>query len=305
MLRGIGDDAAVVRSRPLSVTSLDAMVEGVHFHLDGGWATPAEIGHRALAAALSDLAAMGARPGEAYLLLGLRPGISEAQALELVRAAGRLAAQTGAVIVGGDVVRAPALTVSFTAVGWAGTERELIGRHRARPGDLVGVTGRLGAARAALAVLEGKAPRGAAAEAALALARAPMPRLTEGRALARSGASAMIDLSDGIASDTMQLGIASGLEVEVSLPSLPLAEGVAEVAADLGVPGWRLGAEGGEDYELLFTAPPARREQIRSAVAAAGAEITWIGTAREGAPGARLLDDGGAPTEVAGWEHAW
>ncbi len=216
MLRGIGDDAAVVRARPVCVTSVDAMVEGVHFRLGEGWMTPAQVGGRALAAALSDLAAMGAEAGEAYLVLGLPAGFTEAQALELVRGAHALAnVPLGSRSLGGDVVAAPALTVSVTAVGWADSEDELVGRDGAQPGDLVGVTGRLGGAGAALAVLEGRIGRALAREAAVAhegdtdealvalegLAggagaattlldrlRTPTPRLAEGRALAAAGA---------------------------------------------------------------------------------------------------------------------
>ena len=123
IVRGIGDDAAVVRARPVCVTSLDAMVEGVHFRLEDGWATPREVGHRALAGALSDLAAMGADAGEAYLGLGLPADFGEKRALELVRAADALAVRTGTAIAGGDVVDAPVLTVSVTAVGWAERRR--------------------------------------------------------------------------------------------------------------------------------------------------------------------------------------
>ena len=114
-MRGPGDDAAVVRARGVSVTSVDAMVEGVHFRLSEGWATPAEVGHRAMAGALSDLAAMGADAGEAYLVLGLPAGFAEQHALELVRGAKALAVATGTTIAGGDVIAAPALTVSVTA----------------------------------------------------------------------------------------------------------------------------------------------------------------------------------------------
>jgi thiamine-monophosphate kinase len=265
-----------VRARPICVTSVDAMVDGVHFRLD--WATPAQVGRRALAGALSDLAAMGADPGEAYLVLGLPPGFTEEQALELVRGARALAASTGTTIAGGDVVAAPALTISVTAVGWAEDERRLVGRDGARAGDLVGVTGRLGGAGGGLAVLEGRAARRPHTGAAVTRLLEPTPRFAEGRALAATGARAMIDLSDGLASDAAHIGRASGVRLEIDLGALPLEAGVSEIAAELGEPAWRLAAGCGEDYELCACVPPERRETVEQALRAArGVGITWIG----------------------------
>jgi thiamine-monophosphate kinase len=302
----MGDDAAVVRARAVCVTSVDAMVDGVHFRLDDGWATPAEVGHRALAGALSDLAAMGADPGEAYVVLGLPPGFGSERALELVRATAALAAQTGTAIAGGDVVRAPALTVSITVVGWADSAAALVTRDGARPGDLIGVTGRLGAAAAALAVLEGRAVRTPAAEAALAQARSPMPRLREGRALAAAGVHAMIDLSDGLAGDAGQIGRASGVELHVDLAALPLDDGVSEVAGELGVPPWQLAAAGGEDYELCFCAAAGVRTHVEAAVAELGeVQVSWVGAVRAGPAGVTLSDERGDAVRIEGHEHRW
>ena len=305
-MRGIGDDAAVVRARPVCVTSVDAMIDGTHFRLRDGWATPGEVGRRALAGALSDLAAMGAEPGEAYLVLGLPAGFSEPDALELVRAAKALALQSGSTIAGGDVVRAPVLTVVVTAVGWADSAERLVGRDGARVGDLVGVTGRLGAAAAALALLEGRASGGKASAALLERARNPAPRLREGQALAAAGASAMIDLSDGLATDAAHVGRASGVGLRVRLAELPLQAGVAEVGAELAIPAWQLAAAGGEDYELCFCVPAAGRERIERAIAdCGGAGVSWVGDVVAGPPGATFADEHGRPVRIEGFEHRW
>ena len=305
-MRGIGDDASVVRARPFCVTSVDAMVEGVHFRLSDGSATPAQVGRRALAGALSDLAAMGADPGEAYLGLGLPQGLGEAQGLELVRGAKTLAAQAGTTIVGGDVVAAPVLILWLTVVGWADSEDQLVGRDGAVAGDLVGVTGRLGGAGAALAVTEGRVARSRATEALLARASNSTPRLAEGRALALAGAHAMIDLSDGIATDAAHIGRSSGVHLEVDLPALPLQEGVEQVCAELSVPAWTLAAAAGEDYELCFCVAPEHREHAQNAVAAVSeAGVTWVGRVGEGAPGVSLLSSRGEDVRLEGFEHRW
>jgi thiamine-monophosphate kinase len=303
-----------VRARPLCVVSVDTIVEGTHFRLGEGWDTPAEVGHRALAAALSDLAAMGADPGEAYIALGLPPGFQEHDALALVRAAAELARAAETTIAGGDVVSASGLTVSVTVVGWAEHEHELIARDGARVGQLVGVTGALGAAGAALALREAdaRAPGStasvpdAARSAVLARAGRPWPRLREGRALAAAGARAMIDLSDGPATDAGHIGRASAVQLRVELAKLPLAEGVAEVCAALELDPLRLAASAGEDYELCFCAPAELRGQIETALAVpGGAGVSWIGEVLEGAAGALLLGERGDQVRLGGFEHRW
>jgi thiamine-monophosphate kinase len=306
VLRGIGDDAAVVRARPYCVISVDAMLDGVHFRLGDGWATPGEVGHRALAGALSDLAAMGAESGEAYLVLGLPAGFGEDEALQLVRGAKGLAGDTGTTIAGGDVVGAPVLTVSFTAVGWAEGREELVGRDGARTGDLVGVTGRLGGAGAGLAVMEGRVAHAPDALQPLIRARRPWPRLKEGRALAGAGVRAMIDLSDGLASDAGQIGRASAVRLQIDLTTLPLEEGVAQISARLGVPPWQLAAAAGDDYELCFCVSPENRGRVQEAVGAAGdAGVTWIGQVTGGSPGVTLSDARGEDVSLEGFEHRW
>ena len=311
-MRGPGDDAAVVRARPFAVVSLDTMVEGIHFRLGPGQSSPAEVGHRALASALSDLAAMGAQAGEAYLALGLPRGLGEGDALALVRGAAALARETGTQIAGGDLVAAPALSVSVTVVGWAEREQELVGRDGARAGDLVGVTGALGAAAAALALREAPAgvleAAGDAGAAVLARAREPWPRLKEGRALAAAGASAMIDLSDGLATDAAHLGRMSGACLRVQLARLPLAEGVSEVAAmtAIGVDALELAASGGEDYELCFCVAAQLRDSVVAGLErAGGASVTWVGEVLADPPGVSLVAGDGREVRLHGFEHAW
>jgi thiamine-monophosphate kinase len=281
LVRWSGDDAAVVRARPLAVTSIDTVVDGVHFSL--ATHTPADVGWKALATALSDLAAMGAEPGEAYVSLVLPGGFDGA--LELVGGMEELAGRHGTTVAGGDVVAGPVLAVAVAVTGWAEREEELVGRDGARPGDLVGVTGELGGSEAGRRLLEG----GEAEPAELVRRHLrPEPRLAEGRALALAGATAMIDVSDGLATDGGHVAARSGVGLRVELARIPRPGGVSAEEA----------ASGGDDYELLFTIPPARREAAEAAAA-----VAWLGEVDAG-DGLVLVGEDGVPVDgLSGYEH--
>jgi len=248
---GIGDDAAVLDDG--TVLSTDILVDGVHFDL--GRMSPRDVGHRAATANLSDLAAMGARPVALLAAFGLPVGFNDVAEI----AAGMR--EHGVPVAGGDLSRAPVLIVSVTALGRA--ERP-VRRSGGRPGDVLAVTGSLG----------GQAAAGYSARVT--------PRSEEGCALA-AVATAMIDLSDGIATDAGRLARASGTGAVVELERLPRAPGATVEQA----------ATGGEDYELLAALPPGVEPPV---------PVTVVGRLTE-VKDVLLVDAAGVPQSLQGWDH--
>ncbi|HWO15508.1 MAG TPA: thiamine-phosphate kinase [Solirubrobacterales bacterium] len=297
---GMGDDAAVTVPGGATATSVDAIVDGVHFRRDR--CTPAQVGHKALATALSDLAAMGAEAGEAYVVLGVPHGMSEEECIELLDGIVTLAERTGTALAGGDVTRAPALTVAMTVVGHAASAEEFVTRAGARPGDALVLTGELGAAAAGLLLLE--QPELASAVSAETAERLrerqlePNPRLGAGRALARAGATAMIDLSDGLGADAGHVAAESKVGLRIDGAAVPLANGVAEIAKAAGLDPLTMAAGGGEDYELLAAMPPERLP----AATAMETTLTTVGEVVEGA-GVEVRRPGGPALEPSGFDQ--
>ena len=306
---GSGDDAAVTVPGGATATSVDALIDGVHFHR--GWSSLAQIGHKALAAALSDLAAMGAGPGEAYVVLGVPEGLDEDGCLELLDGMAALASRAGATLAGGDVTRAPVLTLAMTVVGHAPTAGDFVTRAGARPGDALVVSGELGGAAAGLLLLESDS---SAPTRSLLVAQSPtngelvtrqlepQPRLEAGRALAAAGATAMIDLSDGLGGDAGHVAASSGSGLRIETAALPLQDGVAAVAEAAGRDALELAVSGGEDYELLAALPPERLDEATEAVEANGTRLTRVGEVVAG-EGVEIRLPGGGTLRATGFDQ--
>jgi thiamine-monophosphate kinase len=306
VLLGLGDDAAVTAPAGVTATSVDAIVDGVHFRRQS---TPlAAIGRKALAAALSDLAAMGAEPGEAYIVLGVPPDLDEPGCLELLDGAEEVAARTGTVLSGGDISRSAVLFVAMTVVGHAPDAESLVTRGGARAGDVVVLTGELGGAAAGLRLLNRDAAGGGLPDELADGLRArqldPQPRLAEGGALAASGATAMIDISDGLGADAGHIAAESGVRLEIDLSALPLQAGVAEVAEAIGEDPLELAAGEGEDYELLACLPAESLDRAHAAIAGVGGSLTVIGRCGPGeGGGVKLSAPSGRELRVRGYDQ--
>lgn len=302
---GVGDDCALLAPAPgmqLAVSS-DMLVEGRHFFAD---VDPEALGHKALAVNLSDLAACGARPLAFTLALSL-PRVDEAWLAGFSRGLLALADAHGCELVGGDTTQGP-LNLCITVFGEVPTGQALL-RSGARPGDDLYVSGTLGDARLALEALLGHAPLPAEvlARARQRLER-PTPRVALGQAL-RGIASSAMDLSDGLLGDLSHILKASGVGAHIDTHIT--ANLIAEKAYLSGGNG-HFGLEfirqctlaGGDDYELAFTAPPARRGAVAAASQASGTPVTRIGAVLA-EPGLQLVDGGGQAVEhrYASFDH--
>ncbi|MBI4497335.1 MAG: thiamine-phosphate kinase [Chloroflexi bacterium] len=303
LLLGIGDDAAVWQlGDVLELATTDTLVERVHFLPQR---TPwRDLGWKALAVNLSDIAAMGGIPLYALITLGLPPDAEVEHLTDLYRGMLEAAHTYGARLVGGDIVRSQVffLTVALHGVAaGAGYPEGVLRRAAARPGEVVAVTGSLGASAAGLEVLRSGRPL--SDEAAATLLREahlrPRPRLAEGQALLRAGVRCAMDISDGLLADLSKLCAASGVAAQVELKQVPVLPAVRQ-----HFPAWQsLALSGGEDYELLFTAPAAILAELQRQAAF---PVTAIGTIAAGTPGqVTLVDAAGEPVpwQNGGWDH--
>ena len=296
-----GDDAAVVEPGAASAVSVDAIVDGVHFRL-GDFGARA-VGRKALAAGLSDLAAMGAQPGEAYVAVAAPGELGDDVLLGIADGLAEIASRYGITVAGGDLVSSPVLMVSVTAIGYEPKGAPLITRAGASPGDLLAVTGSLGGAAGGLALLEGSggSPAPELRDAMLARQLDPTPRLDEGLALGAADATAMIDISDGLGADAGHIASASGCRLEIDLDRIPLQEGLEELAGGRGA-ALELAATGGEDYELLVALPAERLPAAKEALERRGTELTEIGYVAEG-DGVALKLPGGGEIQPRGFDQ--
>jgi thiamine-monophosphate kinase len=297
---GPGDDAAVLEPARnlLEVITTDALVEGVHFDL--GFVAPADIGHKALAVNLSDLAAMGAAPRAALLSLVLPRHWPIAHLDSLLDGMLALARQAHIVLVGGNITRSPGPLIVDVTVTGSVHRRRILTRSGARAGDELYVTGSLGGAAAGLKALRGLSAEAAAGREgggdspAAMRYRRPEPRTRFGMILGRNRAArACVDLSDGLADGVRQIGEASGLGAIIDAAALPIEAGATLTDA----------LSGGEDYELLFTVPPKLRRRL-GGVRRLTQDVPVTKIGRMTAGRAFVLDRNGDSEEMPrGFEH--
>lgn len=304
---GIGDDAAAFRADPrgVALVTTDLLVERVHFLREA--TSGFDLGHKALAVNLSDIAAMGGVAREAFVSIAIPADCTLAYLDDFFDGMKTLAGRHAVNILGGDTTAAPAgLVVNVTVTGWV-PETEMLRRSAARPGDVIFSTGVLGDSRAGLhLILQGIAAGGPEDEALLTAHRRPEPHLAEGRFLAtRPGVHAAIDVSDGLSSDLGHIVAASRVGARLTADRIPVSPALAAFSRRFGLDPLELALSGGEDYALLVTIDPGRAEETaRDFEAAFGRPLHPIGEITP-EPGIVLIapDGRSRPVRPTGWDH--
>ncbi len=302
LLIGIGDDAAVWKeNHRAQVGTTDMLVQGVHFTLETiSWQ---DLGWKSLAVNISDVAAMGGLPTYAMISLGLPADTLVEDIADLYRGMARICRQFNTTIVGGNLTETPVVIISPTVIGTVERDR-ILTRSAARPGDKIAVTGCLGASSAGLKIMREKITLDPETSALLEEAhRRPTPRVAQGQLLAQQGVRAAIDISDGLIADLGHICEASRVQARVYADDVPIHPAVERA---FGGDALKLAVVGGEDYELLFTAPDEVIGDLRKSWKAAFPPFTVIGEIGEGIHGKVLLLNGdGKEIELhkGGWEH--
>jgi thiamine-monophosphate kinase len=298
LVLGIGDDTAAWRTgKSIQLATTDILIQDVHFNLDT--ATWRDLGWKALAVNISDIAAMGGTPGYAMLSLGLPPDTEVASVRGLYRGIKDIAKKFDIDIVGGNISRAPVVVIDVSLVGKA--SQALLTRSAARPGDLIAVTGYLGTSAAGCRMLKSSTKLDKSTTALLKEAHLrPSPRVTEGLILTKNGVQAAIDISDGLISDLTHICKASKVGAKVWINRLPIHPGVKAAFKNEAL---GLALSGGEDYELLFTAKSSVIDRVKRIMST---PLTVIGEiTREHSGKVTLLDKQGKTVdwEERGWDH--
>lgn len=306
VIRGIGDDTAALQVTPgrLLLATTDAVIEGVHFQRDT--TTPNLLGRRVLAVNLSDIAGMGGIARWALVSMSLPAETPLSYVEDIADGLAEEADRYDTTLVGGNLARSPERIV--LDVSLLGEVEPEVVRYRegAKPGDRILVTGTIGDSAGGLAILSGAAPdKSADAAALVARHRLPTPRLGAGRAIALSGAAtAMMDLSDGLASDLAHLCRASGVGAVVEAARLPISPALRELGRTTRRDPLEWAVRGGEDYELLVTAAEDRVDALVEAVARVGVTLTAVGQVTDGADLALAWPDGRrTPLGGVSWHH--
>ena len=305
---GVGDDAAVVEAGAgEQVLTTDMLVEGVHF--ERGTISARDLGAKSIVVNVSDVAAMAASPRYALASLALSPEVEAAWVMELYGGMRAACGEYALSLVGGDCSRADAVVISVTVAGEVAPGRAVT-RAGAHPGDLIVVTGALGAAAGGLVLSRAHPSKAAAAlgkpwgrELVEAFAR-PVARVGEALTLAEGGVTAMMDLSDGLAKDLSRLCLESGVGARVELEKVPVAPALREGAQLLGVDPLELAIGGGEDYELLATIDPADLDPARGELDERfGVTLTEVGGILEEGFIAVDAEGNESALEPKGWDH--